>query len=243
MRAILASLFLLTILATTAQVGVGIIVEPTLNLANIGSEPQSTSDSFNSLKKQDYTLSIGFEFRKYLNKYKYISFIPGYHQTNMLHVKENLQFLDVVHPELTEIRDFSQAATKNAYLRYRQKYVGTQILYGAQIQRTRLPNKMEIEVGGGIGAYFLLANDVRIRTEGFALDEEYIHVINTNVGIVGRSFLPQLIGFSDIVYELTPKARVSAGLKLNIPLQTSTTSDPSVYILPIAIRIGLRQVF
>lgn len=233
-------ILLLSAAQLSAQTYIGLVAEPTANFAKIGTEPKHQSDSIQDLKQWDKTLGIGLEIRKQIDRYQAITFIPGYQQYNLLLVKENLQFLDVVHPKLPEIRDLAQAANKIAKIRHRQKYIGSQILYSRELQIRGLADKLNLEIGGGLGVYFLLQSDVKITTEGFAIKSQFNHVFTDSTGIDARPILIQAIAFGDISYNLAPSIDLFGGIKLTAPFTSTTTSLPKITIFSPAARFGLR---
>ena len=198
MKLTLTCLAILLFATTRAQLSIGLIVEPALNIGTVGSQPKALSNSFTRLKKPDFNTSFGVEIKNQLDRYASFTVIPGYYQTNFLIVKEDLQYLDVIHPELRAIRDQSQGAQKNAYLHYRQKYIGLQLLFAKKLQIQGLPISTFFELGGGVGAHYLVGNDIKIRTEGFAIDQQYIHVITQNTGFTPSNFTINAIGHADL---------------------------------------------
>ncbi len=225
-----------------AQVSVGIIAEPTLNLSSIGTLPSSQSDSLKSLRSHDYSLGLGIEIRNQIDRYNSITFIPGYTQTNLLLVKEDLQFLDVIHPQLPEVRDFGQTAEKKAYLRYRQKYIGTQILYAKRLQVNTGDAKLTVELGGGLGAYYLLQDDIRVRTEAFAINNDYTQIIRDSTGIEVQPFLFNGILTGDMNYKILPDLILIGGFKLTLPVTSTTISEPTIRLYNAGLRLGLRHI-
>ncbi|PCJ64506.1 MAG: hypothetical protein COA58_12235 [Bacteroidetes bacterium] len=225
---------------SSAQMSLGILSEPTISFAKVGALPRAESDSIRNLKAGSKSISLGIEIRKQIDRYQSITFIPGYLQTNMMLVKEDMQFLDVVHPKLPEIRDFAQAAPKVAYITHRQKYAGTQIIYAKKLDVRGMDRKAKIEIGGGIGAYALLQSDVKIRTEGFAIKDKFTHVFTDSTGLDARPYLIQIILVADLNYELSPKTHLIAGIKVSSPLTSTSTSEPKITIFSPALRIGLR---
>ena len=232
MKPIFISIFFFLGLQLSAQTYLGIVVEPTANIARLGKEPRQQSDSIRGLRYIDKTLGFGLEIRKQIDRYQAITFIPSYQQYNLLLVKENLQFLDIVHPNLPEIRDLSQGADKIARIRHRQKYIGTQILYARKLQIRGLNSKLRIELGTGLGLYYLLQSDVKITTEGFA--------IKGSTGIETRPFLTQAIGYGDIAYSISPIIDIFGGVKIALPFTSTTTSLPKITLFTPAARVGLR---
>ena len=240
MKLIIFSIAILLFGTAQAQVSLGLMIEPALNISTVGSQPEVLSDSFKRLKKSDFNTSFGIEIKNQLDRYASFSIIPGYYQTNFLIVKEDLQYLDVIHPELRAIRDQSQGVQKNAYLHYRQKYVGLQLLFAKKLQIQGLPNSTFFELGGGLGAHYLVDNDVKIRTEGFAIDQKYIHVIKKNTGFTPSDFALNAIGHADLNFQLDPNTILLAGLKMNIPINTNANEAPQVRIYMPTLRFGIR---
>lgn len=242
MRIIFAATLLITSVYMMAQVSIGILAEPTLNITRVGSEPKAIADSFKNIKSYDYTVSFGVEIRKNIDRYQSFSIIPGFHQTNILTQLQDLQLFDVVHPELPEIRDLAFTATKNAEIRYRQMYLGSQFLYNRQLQVRGLPPKVALHVGGGLGAFFLFNQDAKVTTEAFAIQGEYTHIIKENVGIESRPILIQAILTADCTVEVLPKTDLTAGIKAALPMTPTTSSQPKMTVWAPALRVGLRRV-
>jgi hypothetical protein len=222
MKLILTCLTILLFATTRAQLSIGVIVEPAMNIGTVGSQPEALSDSFTRLKKPDFNTSFGIEIKNQIDRYASFSVIPGYYQTNFLIVKEDLQYLDFIHPELRAIRDQSQGAQKNAYLHYRQKYIGLQLLFAQKLQIQGLPNSTFFEL------------------EGFAIDQQYIHVISQNTGFNPSNFSVNAIGHADLNYQLDPSTFIIAGLKLNIPMVGNANLDPQIRVYMPTLRFGIR---
>lgn len=240
MRLLISLLILITSSTIFAQMSIGVMSEPTMSFARVGALPRGDSDSIKNLKQGGKSVSLGLEIRKDIDRYQSITFIPGYLQTNMLLVKNNMQFLDVVHPKLPEIRDLAQASEKVAYITHRQKYAGTQILYSKKLQIKGMDRKFKIELGGGLGGYFLIQNDVKIKTEGFAIKEQFTHIFTDSTGMDVKPLLIQAIVTADMNYELTPKSHIVVGIKASAPFTSTSSSLPKITIFAPALRIGLR---
>ncbi|MFT5056643.1 MAG: hypothetical protein ACI80H_001360 [Pseudoalteromonas distincta] len=240
MKSVFISIFFFLGFQLSAQTYIGIVIEPTANIARIGMEPKQQSDSIRGLMHIDKTIGFGLEIRKQIDRYQSITFIPSYQQYNLLLVKENLQFLDIVHPNLSEIRDLSQGANKVARIRHRQKYIGTQILYARKLQIRGLNSKLRIDMGAGLGLYYLLQSDVKITTEGFSIKGQFSHVFKDSTGIEARPFLIQAIGYGDISYSISPFIDIFGGVKIALPFTSTTTSLPKITLFTPAARVGLR---
>lgn len=238
-------IYLLSLLSlrSIGQISVGLIAEPTLNITSIAAEPRAISDSLKSLKTSHYTVSIGIELRKNIDRYQSFSIIPGYHQTTIATELENLQFLDVIHPELPEIRDLAFAANKRAKVRYRHHYLGAQFLYNRMLQMRSLPPKINFYLGGGFGMFLLFSQDAKVTTEGFSIQGKYKHIIKNNIGIDSRSLLLQGLMTADFTYEIQPNLTVLAGLKVVLPMTPTTSSPlPKMTVWSPALRLGVMRV-
>lgn len=232
----------LTTFSSYGQMSIGLVGEPTLNITKVGDSPQDESKTLESLKTRDYTLGLGVEIRKQIDRYTSITFIPGYQQSNMLLVKEDLHLFDIIHPQIPEIRDFAQAAQKNAYLHYRHAYAGTQVIYAKKLRVRTSDSKLGFEIGGGLGAFLLIKDDIKVRTEGFAVNGNYTQTIDDSTGLDARPFLVNLSAIADLNYRATPSVHVFAGAKLTAPLTSASTSLPKITIFTPALRLGLRYI-
>ncbi|MFB1003138.1 MAG: hypothetical protein QMC70_03250 [Bacteroidia bacterium] len=242
MRTSIFYALLLVALSSMGQTSLGIIVEPTLNVTHIGFEPKNLSDSFSRMKSHGYTVGFGIEIRKNINRFQSYSIIPGFHQTNILTELENLQFMDVIHPQLPEIRDLAFAATKRAEIRYRQMYLGSQFLYNKQLQVSGINSKLKLNIGGGLGAFFLVSHNAKVKTEGFAINGNYTTIIKDSTGIEINPFLFQALLIADLTMEVLPSTILVAGIKATLPITATTSSQPKMTVWTPALRIGIRRI-
>ena len=231
---------LLFSLCTLAQSTIGLIIEPSINIPQF--KKSSQSDSIKNISNTDLTLSFGIEIKKKWDRYNAISFIPGFLQTNLLTVKEDLQFLDLIHPALPEIKDLTQSANKIARVRYRQQYIGAQALYNRQLQLRKISPKFNLEVGGGMGLYYLIDHTVKINTEGFALNNKFVHVIKDNTGIDPNPILVQALLNASILYEITPNFTLNAGLKIGVPITNTNNKSFTFRLYNTGLRIGISKL-
>ena len=224
------------------QTSLGIVVEPTLNFTHIGLEPKNLSDSFSRMKSHDYTVGLGIEIRKNIDRFRSYSIIPGFHQTNTLTALENLQFLDIVHPQLPEIRDLAFAATKRAEICYRQMYLGSQFLYNKQLKVKGVNSKVKVNIGGGLGAFILFSHDTKVTTEGFTISGNYTTIIKDSTGVEINPFLCQVLLTADFTIKVLPSTDLVGGIKATLPVTATTSSQPKMTVWTPALRIGIRQL-
>ena len=233
--------FVFIVSALHAQTSIGIMANPSLNLSSIQPSPTVNTDSIKSIKKLDYTLSLGLEFRKQIDRYQAISVIPTYYQTNLLLVQEDLQLFDVVHPTLPEIRDLSQAASKTAFMHHRFKHLGLQFLY-SKAYNSSINSGLNFEFTGGLSYLYLLEQDIRIRTEGFAIEDEFIHIVSDSILFEARRHNVLLSIGSDMNYTIKPNLILVSGISLNIPLLAITKNEPTLRVYNTGLRVGLRKI-
>ncbi|NNJ56213.1 MAG: hypothetical protein HKP14_08775 [Bacteroidia bacterium] len=240
---VLVTLILLFLLnaACLAQTSIGIIANPNLNLSTIKTSSTVNTDSIKNIKKSDFTLSIGLEFRKQIDRYQAFSVIPTYYQTNLLLVQEDLQLFDVIHPTLDEIRDLSQAALKTAFMHHRFKYAGIQLLY-SKAYNSSISNSLNFEFAGGLSYMYLLKQDIRVRTEGFALNDEFIHIVSDSILFEGRKHNAVLNLGSDMNYTIKPNLKLVSGISCNIPLLAVSKNQPKLSIYNLGLKVGLRKI-
>jgi len=224
----------------SAQISVGLIAEPIINISQSQNIPQW--DSVNSVKKHDLTIGMGIEIKKKWDRYNSISLIPGFYQTNLRLVRKDLQFLDIIHPALPEIRDLTQTASKIANLRYRNQYIGLQVLINRQLQLQKIPQKIKVEAGYGLGVFALAQHSIKIQTEGFAVNNTFMQVINKETGVNPKLYLIQILGDINLLYNLTPKLILSGGIKAALPLNKTNTENFSYSIYTPGFKIGLRKI-
>jgi hypothetical protein len=237
-------IYILTLIISSicslAQSTIGIIIEPSFNVPQF--KKSSQSDSIKGISNTDLTLSFGLEIKKKLDRYNAISFIPGFLQTNLLTVKENLQFLDLIHPSLPEIKDLTQSANKIARVRYRFQYIGTQIIYNRQLKLRKIPPKFNLEIGGGMGLHYLIDHSVKIKTEGFALNNKFVHVIENETGLDPNPILIQALINVNLLYEVTPKFTLNAGFKTGLPITNTNNESFAFRIYNNGLRIGITKL-
>ena len=233
-------LVLLSVIGT-AQTSIGIIANPNLNLSSLKTSSTVNTDSLKQIKKADYTLSLGIEFRKQIDRYQAFSVIPSFYQTNLLLVRENLQLFDVIHPTLPEIRDLSQAASKTAYMHHRFKYVGLQLLYSKAYKST-INSAISFEFTGGLSYLYLLEQDIKVRTEGFAIEDQFIHIVSDSILFEARKNNALVNLGSDMNYTIKPNLLLVSGVSFNIPLLGISKNQPKLSIYNAGLKFGLRKI-
>ena len=103
---------------------------------------------------------------------------------------------------------------------------------------------LKIEIGGGIGLYYLIHHSVKVNTEGFALNNQFVTIINEkNTGIDPNPILIQVMMDANLLYNLTPNYTISGGLKVGLPI-TNTNSELFIFrMYNTGLRISLSKLF
>ncbi len=236
------TLFLLFVVNLSfGQTSIGILAEPQFQITQISDDNSSAFDSLQSMKEIDRVLGLQLEFRNQIDRYQAISFIPGFQQANYHHVIDDIQFLDIIHDQMPEIRDLSQASTKTAYMHYRFKYISARVMYYNKLKGMYINNGFNFELGAGLSYAYLFDHDLKIRTEGFAIKDQFVHYITDSTGFEGRTHQANLVFNFNMNYEFVPTAYLVAGVMLNVPVLTTTTNDPRLKIYGSGLQFGIRK--
>lgn len=238
--------YLLLVLFSTsayAQISVGLFAEPSYNFQSLKEYDQPpTYDSIAPLMNNTFNMSFGASLSVAKDRVNIFHIKPGIFQYGFMLVREDLKLFDVVHPALGQIYDQSQAAIKYAYMKHRFQYAGLQLEYQRDItpQLKQLP--VNLFVGGGISYHFLIKQDLRVRTEGFAIDEKYIHVINEGLVFEANDHLLSAHALFETSYDIDPNTNVYAQALIKVPFMNIAKNDPGVYVWMPAVGVGIRRV-
>lgn len=235
------ALVLVTALPLAAQNAIGIYGEPSLQFSGINKLPRVQSDSLSQINSVAKNSGIGLEFRVSIDRFQSLTFAPTFHQFASHYTLNDLQFLDVVHPALPEIRDLSQAAPKTAFLDYRFKYVGLNIGFNRSLSPKSKSTGILVELNTGLNLHALLSSDVKIRTEGFALKGQYIHTITEDLFYTARTFNASLTAGGSIKYNITPTYQVFTEVFGRVPVFAYNTNEPKLRINSLGAKLGIRM--
>lgn len=240
MRTLLLALIVLP-LTTLAQVSFGVFVEPSYQLMRLKPYENPQYDSISALFRNDFGLGYGISIGKAKDRFNSFYLKPGFVQCGFMLERSNLQLFDVVHPSFGQIYDQSQAATKMAYMHHRFKYLSLTFEYHKDISPKSKPLPVKLQLGGGFTNHFLVEHDLKIRTEGFAINEKFIHVIKDDLYFEASKYVLSLHGFFETVYELTPAFELSGQVLLKVPVNSFTVGDGTVSGIMPSVNIGVRQ--
>lgn len=243
MKAITILLLSLFALAAQGQIAIGIHADPSINFSQMKPGLGNEADSMKELYTPDKVVSLGLEIRKVIDRYQSVSFEPGYHQVNMLNSQYDLKFLDVIHPQLPAIMDLTYAATKNAYLHYRFQYASFGITYNNKLKAFYQNTGFNMEFRTGLHYLYLANHDVKVKTEGFAINGSFVQFVEDTTGIIPNKHLANLSLNYNVNYQLIPSVELSAGLQTRIPLIANADDPFKLTIYNIGLHLGIRKEF
>ena len=243
MRLLKLTLLAFVSFAASAQISLGIHAEPSANLSLIEDIPDQLDDSLRNLTQADGEVNFHIELRKAFDRFHSLSIEPGFFQVKTKHTQEDLQFLDVIHPQLPVISDLTYAAQRNAYLHYRYQYFRLGVRYNYRPKKLYKNNGIRAELGAGLSYLYLLNHDVKVRTEGFSVDNSSFQYVKDSTGHDARAHQINFTANFDINYEIAPTYDFVAGIQVQLPMTSAASSRPNVTILSGGLHVGLRKEF
>ncbi len=242
MKVLLTAFLTMTLSVASAQNSIGLYTNPNFQFTSLSGTPIRISDSLSNIKERDNIFSFGMEFRKQIDRDQAISFNPGFYQMSSLFVLKDLQLFDVIHPSLPEIRDQAQAASKVANMHYRFKYISAQVQYSRRIKTPYKQNAPSFEYSGALTYLYLVQQDIRLQTEGFAFRGDFTHIITEQIYFEGRKHNFLLSTGFDVVYPTLPDLYIFTGGIINIPIRTTTMNEPILRHISPGAKVGLRYI-
>lgn len=145
-------------------------IEPTIGnriISYKGNYPQSFKDSIKKADRSRDAISMAFmvstKFKS--NNRFYIGL--QFQNFGFTRKKDNLHFLDTIHPDIGIMNDLSQTGGAYVDFNYRYAYLAIPMLFSTQISSKKKPNTLvHFIYGGSIAA--LLKHDVRAVLHGFS---------------------------------------------------------------------------
>ena len=233
------SIFLSFSQVNRAQWSVGLFGEPNYQFSKFGESEAPNSDSVSALHNNSFRFSLGMELINEIDRVQSLHIRAGYYNYGFMLQRQNLQLFDVIHPSLGQLLDQSQAATKNAYMHHRFKYAGLELEYMRNLRKEPTAEPVEFHLGGGLGFFYLIEHDLRIRTEGFAVDGEFVHVIKDSLLFEPNQQLLSLHIAAETRYLVSPKVEVFGKLIGRAPLIGITKGSYPIYNWMPALNAGV----
>ena len=241
-RLLISLSFILFSLFTFSQNYIGIYGEPSFQFTRLTGKPDYEVDSLNSIKEINKNIGFGIEFTHFTDRFNSISGVVTYNQFSTQFVKRNMQFLDVIHPGLPEIRDLSQASEKIAYIQDRFQFIGLQFMYKRSVSSRLKSAGVLFDMHAGLNYHYLLGQDVKVTTEGFAIDEKFVHIINSDFYFDASKHNISLSAGASAMYNITPSWQVYAQGILRSPILNMAQGESKLIINSTALRLGIRRL-
>ena len=93
-----------------------------------------------------------------------------------------------------------------------------------------------------MGLYYLIDHSVKIKTEGFALNNKFVHVVENETEMDPNPILIQALLNASLLYEVTPNYTLNVGFKIGLPI-TKTNNEPFAFrIYNTGLRIGITKL-
>ena len=169
----LITLFLTSISGYTQSsllINYSLSVEPTIGnrlISYKGNYPQTFKDSIKKADRSRDAFSVAFMLStKYKSKNRFYIGLQ-FQNFGFTRKKDNLNFLDTIHPEIGIMNDLSQTGGAYVDFNYRYAYLAIPILFSQQISsKKKTSTIVHFIYGGSISA--LLKHDIRAVLHGFS---------------------------------------------------------------------------
>jgi hypothetical protein len=240
MRLLTFTLFLCFIVSSRAQTAFSIYGEPSFQVAIFGDEPSRLTDSITGMLSRSISPGFNAEFRYYEDRMQGFAGALGYHSNSFTLTKTGLKLFDVVHPSLSEIRDFSQASSKSADLKYRFHYIQLKGYYVRNLFRRYKSNRLELMGLAGISYNYLVKQDIKVTTSGFALQGQFKNIVSDSIYYQPQRHMLQLQIGTETSYEFERDFFLVGAVMLGVPITNQTQNDPSLRMLSPGLRVGFR---
>lgn len=199
-------------------------------------------DSIRSLNDRKLTLSAGFLVNLSLKTNLILQTGIAYDRYVVSRYRENLQFLDVVHPQVGRIFDLSQGASKNVRYDQRFEMLSLPINLHYVITPSKRRNTYTQSVFAGITPQVLMGDQMRVDMEGFGIRGESEYIFRDSLLMARPVNVTFHAGFRH-QFVIDQQLWVSVQPGLAIPLLTLSTSPVSDRVFCAYLQLGLNRVF
>lgn len=156
--------------------------------------------------------------------------------------REDLQFLDVIHPQVGQIFELSQAATKNVRYDYRYRYLSFPVNVMYNMTPTKLRNRFEHFAYLGLQPEFLMGHDLLVDLEGFSMRGQGRFVVNDTT-IEARKINIGLSAGYRFVLPIDHSLNIALQPHIAFPLLSSGLQPVADRIYVLSVMFGLNYNF
>lgn len=240
MRALLFTQFLVFTLWSFSQTAFSIYGEPSLQVAIIGDQPRGLTDSISNMLGRSISPGFNAEYRYYEDRLQGFAVAAGYHSNSFTLTRTGLKLFDIVHPSLSEIRDFSQASSKSADLKYRFHYLQLKGYYVRNLFRRYKSTRMELMGLAGLSYNYLVKQDIKVTSSGFAIQGDFKNIVTDGIYYEPQRHMVQFQVGAETSYEFERDFFLVGAVMIGAPLTNQTKNDPDLRILSPGLRVGFR---
>lgn len=178
--------------------------------------------NYNAYIKRDLTLQFGISLENKIVR----------------RFREDLQFLDIIHPEIGQIFEISHAATKNVRYDYRYRYISVPVMAMYNLTPTKLRNRFEHFAYVGVRAEYLVGSDLLVDLEGFSMRGEGRFVVSDS-GLTTQEFNMAIETGYRFVLPIDKSLNISIQPRLSVPLMPSSSAPVRDRIYLLAVNLGI----
>jgi hypothetical protein len=231
MKHILAlAIFITASLMSEAQEFIEVLASPNFSYRILSSDDSHLKDSLDGADQM--RKSVGFGIGASFNLNKSITLNTGfrYNDYGFTRIWEDLQFLDLVHPEIGRIEDLSQAAQKDAYFFHKFRYLEIPVRFNFQVSKKRKQQNFRIYLHAGLVNQIFLEENLKVFFKGFSVGGERTYK-RISTGYNMKSFNVSAVAGGRFILRISPDYWLTAQPEINIPFSNHNTGDASAFRL------------
>lgn len=233
----------LTVFDCFCQNSIGLNGEPAYQVHNTNAIFTSFNDSIINSAGNDINANFNIEHKWKIDRMNSYSALIGYSTNSFKLTRTGLKLFDLIHPALPEIRDQGEASTKTAYLHYRFKYINAQALYYRNLLERYRSKTLGANAFVGVSYSMLVDNDLKVKSEGFSINQKFVNVVSDSIYYEGRKHLVNFHIGAEFSYEFEKDLQFVGGIKAGVPLMSNTVNQPMFQIFTPGIKFGLRYYY
>lgn len=220
-------------------------VEPTIGnrlVSYKGNFSQHFKDSIQKADRSRDALSFAFMVSTKFKKNQRFSIGLQFQNLGFTRQKDNLHFLDTIHPGIGVMNDLSQTGGAYVDFNYRYQYIAIPLLFSRQISSKKKTNTTIHLVYGGSLA-FLMKHDIRAVLHGFSTrgNQKIYHLKNPSEAI--DRFNVNLHGGLRIENMLFDKSTwVFAQTELILPTLSANSAAEKHHLWAIGVQVGIYYI-
>lgn len=237
-------LCLLSVSLSQAQLtdpAVSISVEPTLGhrIMNFKSRAlPSFKDSINKADKWRDAISANFMLSYSTSRYSRIFFGLQFQNFGFSRYRNNLKFLDTIHPEIGLVNDLSQTGSNDVEYIHRYQYLGLPVLFSSRLNVKKMKtSKLYLMFGGAIN--ILINHDIKTKLIGFSARGGKVFILDGKENEASRfnASLQMGLRLENPVLDKNTFVFIQPGIYL--PILRANRSDMQAQLYAFGLQVGV----